>query len=92
MEPGADLSLTLYWRAESVMNTEYQVSVAVVAPNGRVMVQRDYPIIGPRFPTSAWRPGEAVRDTYLVSVPVAAAALNALTVGVSVHGRSPGRT
>jgi len=50
------------------MSADYTVFVQVLDPTDRIVGQVDaWPVQG-TFPTSAWTPGEAVRDTYLVQL------------------------
>jgi Protein O-mannosyl-transferase TMEM260-like len=65
------LSLTLYWRAEERIRTDYSVMVHLVdrTEGDRIVAQADgaNPVYG-FYPTSRWQKGEIVRDDYEVAV------------------------
>ncbi len=65
---GGQLPVTLTWQGLAEMSADYTVFVQVLDPTDRIVGQVDaWPVQG-TFPTSAWTPGEAVRDTYLVQL------------------------
>ena len=66
--PGQALHITLYWRALVPMEENYSVYIHLRTPEGALLGQRDsYPGLG-NYPTSLWRPGEVVKDTYDVLI------------------------
>jgi len=70
---GEELSLTLYWTTLGPMPADYHVFVHLVDATGKLVAQRDAPPLGGEYPTSAWRVGERLVDTYevkLSSVPI----------------------
>ncbi|MFN8474268.1 MAG: glycosyltransferase family 39 protein [Anaerolineae bacterium] len=68
-QPGAPLSVTLYWKADAPAPADYNVFVHLLAPDGSIISQVDQrPGFG-HYPTSAWRAGEIVVDPYTLSVP-----------------------
>lgn len=69
VQPGSMLSVTLYWQCVAEMDTDYTVFVHLLDENEVVVAQRDtYPGLG-NAPTSTWRVGETMADTYLIPVP-----------------------
>jgi hypothetical protein len=67
--------VSLYWRAEAPMNSEYTVSVRplsegelVFSKNGEPLIQDHQPVWN-SYPTSRWSPGEIVRDDYVLYLP-----------------------
>lgn len=73
------LLLTVYWQAVGVMAADYSTAVHLVAvdpPSGPadILTQADraHPVDG-WYPTTRWRPGEIVRDSYLLPVPAGSA-------------------
>ena len=67
--------LTVYWQAERVIEADYSTAVHLVAhdpPTGPADVlnqaDRANPVDG-WYPTTHWRPGEMVRDSYLLVAP-----------------------
>jgi len=68
VRPGDDLAVTLYWRARAPMEHNYSVFVHLLGENELIVGQRDsYPARG-LFPTTLWKPGDAIADTYVVPV------------------------
>lgn len=70
-----NILLTIYWQADAPIAADYSTAVHLVAhdpPAGPADVlaqaDRDHPVDG-WYPTSRWRPGEMVRDAYLLPVP-----------------------
>ena len=70
-----ELLLTLYWQAGQLLEFDYSTAVHLVAadpPAGPddILTQADraHPVDG-WYPTARWRPGEIVRDAYLLPVP-----------------------
>jgi hypothetical protein len=73
------IMLTVYWQTGDTVDNDYSVGVHLVAQDppkdeADILDQDDSvaPVNG-WYPTSRWRPGEIVRDRYLVTVPVDAA-------------------
>ncbi len=80
--PGDAVPITLYWRAVAPMAEDYSVFVHLLSDNDLIVGQRDmYPGQG-TFPTSLWRVGDIVADTYVV--PVRAGTLTPATATVEV--------
>jgi len=85
VEPGGKLNVTLLWRAKSSMDRNYTIGVHVLGRGLRDLGQIDtYPGRG-MYQTTLWRPGDVIRDTYVVRVTPQAPvpALGRLSVGVS---------
>jgi 4-amino-4-deoxy-L-arabinose transferase-like glycosyltransferase len=58
LQPGEPTTLTLYWRGQRSINTNYSISTQLVDQNGVKAAQKDaWPLDG-AAPTSLWRPGE----------------------------------
>jgi hypothetical protein len=74
-----ELQLTLYWQADEPLAFDYSTAVHLVAadpPAGPadILTQADkaHPVDG-WYPTTRWRAGEIVRDSYLLPVPAGSA-------------------
>ncbi|MBN1953666.1 MAG: glycosyltransferase family 39 protein [Anaerolineae bacterium] len=67
--PGDALLLTLYWRAEAPVGTDFIVFVHLLGPDGALAAQQDNPPGRGLRPTSGWSPGELVEDPYELQVP-----------------------
>ncbi len=68
VEPGDVLELTLYWRCLAMMDRDYSVFIRLFGRDEQLISQRDtYPGRG-AYPTSLWKEGEVVRDTYRIAI------------------------
>ncbi|GAB4554640.1 MAG: hypothetical protein OHK0023_25020 [Anaerolineae bacterium] len=66
---GDSLQLTLYWRAEVQLETDYRVFVQLVQPNStNVYAQSDGMPAAWSRPTSTWQIGEVIEDTHTLTV------------------------
>ncbi len=71
----SEIVVTVYYQAATPPADDYSVAVHLVAqdpPQSEADILDQDDKAGPVdnwYPTSTWRPGEIVRDTYLVSVP-----------------------
>ncbi len=69
VKPGELAYLDIEWTPRGPVPSDLKVSLRLVAPDGRVVWQRDRaPADGAR-PSAQWRVGEAVADRYAVRVP-----------------------
>ena len=62
----ADLTITLYWRALSEMETDFTTFVHLLDESGQVVAQVDHVPGDGSFPTTGWLPGEVVADRFAV--------------------------
>ncbi|MBI5031814.1 MAG: phospholipid carrier-dependent glycosyltransferase [Chloroflexi bacterium] len=62
------LRLTLYWRARTTIDTDYQVFVHALDANGKIIAQADQSPQAGNYPTSIWDAGDQVRDEYTLMV------------------------
>lgn len=62
----ADLTITLYWRALSEMETDYTTFLHILDEAGQVVAQVDHVPGDGAFPTTGWLPGEVVADRFAV--------------------------
>ena len=74
-----ELLLTVYWQADRPLEADFSTAVHLVstdppASEVDILAQADRanPVDG-WYPTSRWRPGEIVRDSYLLPVPAGSA-------------------
>jgi len=63
------LHLTLFWRAEAEMDTNYTVFAQLLNPDGQVVAQQDSQPLAGAAPTTTWLPGEILADTYTLPLP-----------------------
>jgi len=66
--PGAQLLLTLRWRALRALTENYTVFAQIIGPEGKLYGQVDsWPVYGTR-PTGGWRSGEELDDPYRLTL------------------------
>jgi hypothetical protein len=68
VEPGEEVRLTLYWRADAGVHKEYVAFCHLLDGTGWLRGQQDNPPRLGTYPTSGWAPGEIVIDVYRVSL------------------------
>jgi len=64
LKPGSKILLTLYWRAEQLMETSYTVFTHFIDAKGRIWGQQDNPPMRGLHPTTNWTEGEVITDQY----------------------------
>jgi len=80
---GANLTVSLYWRAERRVQTDYTVFVHVVDPlNGLRVAQDDAMPLRWTYPTTLWTPGEMVIDDIPLSLDQAPSSTYSVMTGV----------
>ena len=67
-ENGKYLRVTLYWQAVDKIETDAMVSIKILRSDQHVFGQIDHRPVLDAYPTTAWRPGEIIADTYDVPV------------------------
>jgi hypothetical protein len=72
LQPGAELTVDLYWQATGLTSTSYAVFVHLVGPDGAILAQRDQPPAAGNRPTTGWLPDEVIHDSYTLAVPAGA--------------------
>ena len=83
--PGDVVEVTLYWEALAQTQREHVVFVHLLSESGVMVAQRDtYPGLG-RYPTSAWRPGAIIADTYRLHLPETAYTPDRGTIQVGLY-------
>ena len=83
-EAGSSLQVTLWWQALANMDSDYTVFIHVVAPDGGLCAQGDSLLEHDGLPTSDWRIGLLVKDTYQLPLPIEATPGN-YTVLVGIY-------
>jgi len=61
------INLELYWESMAPVDQDYTVFVHALDAQGRIVSQADGQPLGGVFPTSAWRPGQVVWDSRVLS-------------------------
>jgi 4-amino-4-deoxy-L-arabinose transferase-like glycosyltransferase len=66
LEPGTDITVTLYWEAQKRLHTGYVISLQIINPDTFVKAaQYDYP---PATPTTDWEPNTTVTDARTLTI------------------------
>lgn len=82
--PGQTAKLILYWRAESALRADYEVTVQLVDRDGKKIAQVDSEPEYGFAPTSLWLRGRWIVDTHEIKIPQDAAPGNVdVRVGVT---------
>jgi|GEM_PF-566648 hypothetical protein len=68
VRPGETLRLTLFWQARQWIAQDYTVFVHLLDSQGKLWGQHDGPPQDGALPTSAWNPGELLRDEHILTV------------------------
>jgi hypothetical protein len=61
---GGTLTVTLVWRADGPLDTDYTAFVHLANAEGDLVSQSDHPPLGGAYPTSLWDAGDVVRDLH----------------------------
>jgi hypothetical protein len=65
---GHALTVTLVWRAEASLNTDYTVFVHLLDARDDLITQSDHPPLDGAYPTSFWVSGDVVRDPHVLKI------------------------
>jgi hypothetical protein len=68
-----NLNITFYWRCDAPPTANLTVFAHLVDTNGNIVAQMDKPPLNGDYPTSAWEPGEVIRDN--LTMPLSPAEL-----------------
>jgi hypothetical protein len=91
--PGDPVFVTLYWRCDQRVDQDLYGSVQLFSGE-RKIAQADQALgtgSFPDLPTSAWQPGQLIRDTVFLQLPATGDAPLALSALLIVYERSTGR-
>jgi hypothetical protein len=66
---GQPLTVHATWTTSRQVNRPYTVFVHLYDPQGTLVTQRDVMPLEGRWPTTCWRPGESLEDSYTMVVP-----------------------
>jgi hypothetical protein len=86
---GGTLTVTLVWRAEGPLDTEYTAFVHLVDARGALVGQSDHPPLGGAYPTSFWEAGDVVRDSHRLEIDDTGAP-GACTLSMGMYNPSTG--
>lgn len=68
LRPGDTATITLFWQAQRVPETDFQVTLRVVDDQGNVFARAESAPARGIHPTSRWQPGEIVRDPQSITL------------------------
>jgi hypothetical protein len=89
--PGNAFTITLYWQSLADMNQDYAVFVHLLDENDLIIAQRNtFPGLG-SFPTTLWRVGDAIADTYTLTLPETTYAPNSAQLEVGLFDFATGK-
>lgn len=71
--PDGTVEITFFFECLRTMERDAQIFTHIEAVEGGTRWVSDHHPVGSRFPTSMWRQGDLVRDSFTVTVPTAAA-------------------
>jgi hypothetical protein len=66
--PGESVKIKLYWRASTAVYENYSIFIHVRTPDGALLGQSDTIPGGGLLPTSLWRPGDVLIDSYTIPI------------------------
>ncbi len=69
VKPGQNLTLTLYWRAQTAENDWLKVFTHLIGADGQLLSQHDSVPASGSAPTSRWLDGEVITDRHVIPVP-----------------------
>jgi len=64
LEPGESTMVTLYWQALAPVDRDYSVYLHLFGRDGEMIAFRDSLAGMALYPSSRWKPGEVIRDSY----------------------------
>lgn len=83
LRSGEEIRLTLFWRAEGEMVTDYTVFTHLIDEEGNIWGQMDSQPLEGDYPTSFWDIGEVIENEYILAINEdAPAGLYRLEVGM----------
>jgi Carbohydrate family 9 binding domain-like len=68
-EPGRDIKLTHYWKLVAPPGDGWKPFTHLEGPNHQSYINADHPPVKGKYPPSAWKAGEIIRDEHVVRLP-----------------------
>src|SRR5450432_4852820 len=68
-EPGRDIKLTHYWKMVASPGEGWKPFTHLEGPNHQSYINADHATVKGKYPSSAWKPGEIIRDEHVVRLP-----------------------
>lgn len=91
VKPGETLGITLYWQGLVEIKENYYLFIHLLGRRGLLVGYEDTYHGWGSYPTSLWRPGEIIGDTYRLPISEDALAPSLIRVDVGLYDPSTGR-
>ncbi|HVZ72623.1 MAG TPA: carbohydrate-binding family 9-like protein [Polyangia bacterium] len=69
VEPGKDVKLTHYWKLVAAPGDGWKTFTHLEGPNHQSFINADHAPVKGKYPVSAWKVGDIVRDEHTVRLP-----------------------
>jgi Carbohydrate family 9 binding domain-like len=69
IEPGKDVKLTHYWKFVATPGDGWKTFTHLEGPNHQSFINADHPPVKGKYPVSAWKAGDIVRDEHVIRLP-----------------------
>jgi 4-amino-4-deoxy-L-arabinose transferase-like glycosyltransferase len=92
VSPGETLGITFYWQGLVEMKKNYYLFIHLLGRRSRLVGHEDTYHGWGTYPTSLWRPGEIIGDTYRLPISQDALAPSLIRVDVGIYDPSTGQT
>jgi Carbohydrate family 9 binding domain-like len=69
VEPGKDVKLTHYWKFVATPGDGWKTFTHLEGPNHQSFINADHPPVKGKYPVSAWKAGDIVRDEHVIRLP-----------------------
>ena len=90
VNPGETLGITFYWQGLAEMQKDYYLFIHLLGRRGQLVGSEDtYPGWG-TYPTSLWRPGEIIADTYRLPISEDALTPSLIRIDVGLYNPDTG--
>jgi 4-amino-4-deoxy-L-arabinose transferase-like glycosyltransferase len=90
VKPGQTLGITLYWQGLAKMEENYYLFIHLLGRSGQLVGSEDTYHGWGSYPTSLWRPGEVIADTYQLPINKDALTPSLVRVDVGLYDPSTG--
>jgi 4-amino-4-deoxy-L-arabinose transferase-like glycosyltransferase len=91
VRPGETLGITFYWQGLVEMKENYYLFIHLLGRKGQLVGHEDTYHGWGTYPTSLWRPGEVIRDTYRLPISQGALAPSLIRVDMGIYDPSTGQ-
>jgi hypothetical protein len=91
VRPGEALGITFYWQGLVEMKEDYYLFIHLLGRRGQLVGHDDTYHGWGTYPTSLWRPGEIIGDTYRLPISQDALAPSLIQVDVGIYDPSTGQ-